>query len=65
MTKNDQEFRDFLRDEVNLNQTRLDQLETAVGAVDTYLKEHLPGYQKMEPQGFLRARDAHQAGRRQ
>ncbi len=51
MTKNDQEFRDFLRDEVNLNQARLDRLETAVGAVDTYLKEHLPGYQKMEPQG--------------
>lgn len=51
MTKNDQEFRDFLRDEVNLNQTRLDRLQTSVGAVNTYLKEHLPGYQKMEPQG--------------
>ena len=51
MTKNDQEFRDFLRDEVNLNQTRLDRLQTAVGAVDTYLKDHLRGYQKMEPQG--------------
>ena len=51
MTKNDQEFRDFLRDEVNLNQTRLDRLQTAVGAVDAYLKDHLPGYQKMEPQG--------------
>ena len=51
MTKNDKEFRDFLRDEVNLNQARLDRLQTAVGAVNTYLKDHLPGYQKMEPQG--------------
>ena len=51
MTKNDQEFQDFLRDEVNLNQTRLDRLQTAVGAVNTYLKDHLRGYQKMEPQG--------------
>lgn len=51
MTKNDQEFRDFLRDEVNLNQARLDRLQTAVGAVDAYLKDNLPGYQKMEPQG--------------
>ena len=51
MTKNDQEFRDFLRDEVNLNQTRLDRLQTAVGAVGTYLKDHLRGYQKMDPQG--------------
>ena len=51
MTKNDQELRDFLRDEINLNQTRLDRLLTAVGAVDTYLKDHLRGYQKTEPQG--------------
>ena len=41
----------FLRDEVNLNQDRSDRLETAVGAVDVYLKDHLPGYQKMERQG--------------
>ena len=51
MTKNNQEFSDFLRDEVNLNQGRLDRLETAVGAVDAYLRDHLPGYQKMERQG--------------
>ncbi len=51
MTKNNQEFQDFLRDEVNLNRTRLDRLETAVGAVGAYLKDRLPGYQKMEPQG--------------
>ena len=41
----------FLRDEVNLNQGRLDRLETAMGAVDAYLGDHLPGYQKMERQG--------------
>ena len=41
----------FLRDEVNLNQGRSDRLETAVGAVDAYLRDHLPGYQKMERQG--------------
>ena len=51
MTKNNQEFRDFLRDEVNLNQSRLDRLNTSVQAVDTYLKVHLTGYQKMERQG--------------
>ena len=42
---------DFLRDEVNLNQSRLDRLETAVGAVNDYLKGNLTGYQNMERQG--------------
>ena len=51
MTKNNQEFADFLRDEVNLNQSRLDRLETSVGAVNDYLKNNLTGYQKMERQG--------------
>ena len=51
MTKNNQDFQDFLRDEVNLNQSRLDRLNTSVRAVDSYLKEHLTGYQKMERQG--------------
>ena len=51
MTKNNQQFADFLRDEVNLNQSRLDRLETAVGGVNDYLKNNLPGYQKMERQG--------------
>ena len=51
MTKNNQEIQDFLRDEVNLNQSRLDRLNTSVRAVDTYLKDHLTGYQKMERQG--------------
>ena len=51
MAKNNQQFADFLRDEVNLNQSRLDRLETAVGGVNEYLKNNLPGYQKMERQG--------------
>ena len=51
MAKNNQQFADFLRDEVNLNQSRLDRLETAVGGVNDYLKNNLPGYQKMEKQG--------------
>ncbi len=51
MAKNVKQFREFLRDEVNLNPRRLERLNTSVGAVDRYLKEHLPGYQKMERQG--------------
>ena len=51
MSKNNQQFQDLLRDEVNLNPGRLDRLETGVGAVNSYLKEHLTGYQKMERQG--------------
>ena len=51
MTKNNQESADFLRDEVNLNQSRLDRLETSVSAVNDYLKNNLTGYQKMERQG--------------
>ena len=51
MAKNNQEFTEFLRDEVNLNPGRLDRLETAVGAVNDYLKKNLTGYQKMERQG--------------
>ena len=42
---------EFLRDEVNLNQSRSDRLETAVNAVSAYLRDNLPGYQKMERQG--------------
>ena len=51
MAKNIQQFAEFLRDEVNLNQSRLDRLETSVGAVNDYLKDNLPGYQTMEKQG--------------
>ena len=51
MAKNNKDFQDFLGDEVNLNQSRLDRLNTSVRAVDAYLKDHLTGYQKMERQG--------------
>ena len=51
MTKNTQEFQDFLRDHVNLNPSRLERLESGVRGVNGHLKDHLPGYQKMEPQG--------------
>ena len=42
---------EFLRDEVNLNQSRLNRLDGAVYAVNEYLKESLSGYQKTEKQG--------------
>lgn len=51
MTKNIQEFKDFLREEVNLNKDRRERLKTSVGAVDRYLSDNLTGYQKMEAQG--------------
>ena len=51
MTKNNQEFQNFLRDHVNLNDSRLDRLRSGVRGVNGHLKEHLMGYQKLEPQG--------------
>ena len=51
MSKNNQQFQDLLTDEVNLKPRRLERLETGVGAVNSYLKDHLTGYQKMERQG--------------
>ena len=51
MTKNNQEFQEFLADEVNLNKSRLERLRSGIRGVDTYLSDHLPGYQGMEPQG--------------
>ena len=51
MAKNTREFQEFLKDEVNLNPSRLDRLETSVNAVNSYLKDNLTGYQKMERQG--------------
>lgn len=44
-------FNEFLMDHVNLNSTRWDRLESAVRGVSAHLKEHLPGYQRMERQG--------------
>ncbi len=51
MTKNDGEFADFLKEEVNLNPGRLERLGTSVRAVTGYLKYNLHGYQTMERQG--------------
>ena len=47
---------ELLRNEVNLNQSRLDRLETAVGGVTDYLKDNLTGYQTMERQGSYASR---------
>ena len=51
MAKNNQQFREFLRDRVNLNQVRLRRLNTCVGDVNQYLKSSLPGFQTIEKQG--------------
>ena len=53
MTKNNQEFQNFLRDEVNLNPSRLARLNTSVGDVTGYLKENrkTTRYQNMQRQG--------------
>ena len=53
MTKNNQQFQEFLRDEVNINDSRLERLHRGVRAVRRHLKDNLPGYQKTEPQGSL------------
>ena len=53
MTKNSRQFQEFLRDEVNINDSRLDRLHRGVRAVRSHLKDNLPGYQKTEPQGSL------------
>ena len=44
-------FDDFLRDEVNLNQHRLDRLKSSSSAIDSYLDENLESYRKSERQG--------------
>ena len=51
MTKNNEDFRKFLADHVNVNDSRMERLRKSVRAVDKYLKDNLKGYQKMEPQG--------------
>ena len=53
MSKNNTEFKEFLRDHVNINRSRLDSLHDKVGAVTKYLKNNLHGYQRVEPQGSL------------
>lgn len=49
--KHTQYFIDFLEDVVNLNQTRLDRLNTSVQAVTDFLKENLDSFIGVEPQG--------------
>ena len=49
--KHNEEFADFLRDHVNLNQTRIDQLEEHISAVTGYLKNNHDGFRKTDKQG--------------
>ena len=44
-------FQEFLSNEVNLNETRLQRLNQSSSAVDTFLRENLDSYQKTERQG--------------
>ena len=49
--KHNEEFADFLRDHVNLNQTRIDQLEEHISAVTGYMKNNHDGFRKTDKQG--------------
>ena len=49
--KHDQFFGEFLANHVNLNQTRLNNLDEHVSAVSSYLANNLTGYQRVERQG--------------
>ena len=49
--KHVQFFGEFLRNHVNLNQTRLDKLDEHVKAVTEYLANNLTGYRRVERQG--------------
>ena len=49
--KHNKYFDDFLRDEVNINDTRLDRLDTSVRAVTEFLKQNLDSTEKIEHQG--------------
>ena len=51
MAKNNRQFREFLRYEVNLNQDRLHRLQVGVRDVNRHLKGNLPGYQRIDRQG--------------
>lgn len=51
MAKNNRQFREFLRYEVNLNQDRLHRLHVSVRDVNRHLKSNLPGYQGIDRQG--------------
>ncbi len=49
--KHEQYFNDFLADQVNLNQSRLDTLESRVKTISGLLKDKLDGYRKYSSQG--------------
>ena len=49
--KHTQFFNDFLSDEVNLNSSRLERLNSSVKAVSVYLAQNLDSYRKFERQG--------------
>ena len=51
MTKNNRQFREFLRDEVNLNPGRLHRLQVRVRDVNRHLRKNLQGYQRIDRQG--------------
>ena len=51
MTKNNRQFREFLRDEVNLTQRRLHRLHLSVRDVNRHLKADLHVYQSIDRQG--------------
>ena len=51
MTKNNRQFREFLRYEVSLNQDQLHRLQVSVRDVNRHLKGNLPGYQGIDRQG--------------
>ena len=51
MAKNNRQFREFLRHDVNLNQDRLHRLQVSVRDVNRHLKRNLPGYQGIDRQG--------------
>lgn len=44
-------FEKFLREEVDLNESRLQNLKDRASAIDKYLSKHLDGYEKTERQG--------------
>ncbi len=49
--KHTQYFEEFLKDVVNLNQSRLDRLDTSVNAVKEFLEKNLKSFTRVEPQG--------------
>lgn len=51
MTKRTEDFKNFLADHVNLNQTRINRLTNNVEAVTDYLRKHLDSYLRWEKQG--------------